>query len=81
MQLYGPLGAHFTLGIETECLLWLAEQFGFFRMVFLEGQAATVQRFKRQFAGFFRRLRAQFRGNMARATGENGDSEHQRNSQ
>ena len=81
MQLYGPLGAHFTLAVETESLLRLAKQLGFLRVVFLERQAAAVQGFQRQFAGFFRRVRAQFRGDVARATGENGDSEHQLNSQ
>lgn len=61
MQLYGSLRAHFTLVIKPERLLWLAEQFGFFHLVFLEGQAATVQAFEGQFASFFRRVGAKFR--------------------
>ena len=81
MQLYGSFCTHLTLVIKAERLLRLTEQFSFLRLIFIEGQTTTIEAFKGQFTGFFRRVRAQFRGNVARATGENGDSEHQGNSQ
>jgi hypothetical protein len=81
VQLYGTFGAHLTLLIEAESLLRLTEQLSFFRVVFVERQAAAVQRFQRQFAGLFSGVRAQFWRNMAGTTGEYGNSEHQQNSQ
>ncbi|CAI8739605.1 hypothetical protein EMIT0P265_130009 [Pseudomonas zeae] len=57
VQLYGTFGTHFSFLVE----LRLTEQLGFFRVVFVEGQAAAIQCFHRQFAGFFIGVRAQFR--------------------
>src|SRR5690242_11456542 len=73
VKLYRSPGVHFTLVVEAIRLLRLAEQFGFFRMVLVEGQSATVQRLQRQFPGFFSRVRAKLRGNMAGTSGEYGD--------
>ncbi len=61
MQLDSTSSAHFTLLVVTEGFLWLAEQFGFFSMVFVERKAPTIQRFHRQFSRFFVGVGTQFR--------------------
>jgi len=43
MKLYSTFGVHLALFIEAERLLRLTEQGGFLRVVFLEGQATTIQ--------------------------------------
>ncbi|CAI8916711.1 hypothetical protein EMIT0P253_440011 [Pseudomonas sp. IT-P253] len=61
VTLYSAFGVHLAMVVKTERFLWLAEQFGFFRLVFVEGQTATIQVLQCQFPGFFRGEWPQFR--------------------
>lgn len=61
MQLYCAFGVHLALFVEAERFWRLAEQFGFLRVVLIEGQATTIQGLQRQFPGFFSSVGPQFR--------------------
>ena len=77
MKLYSTSSVHLTLFVETERFLRHTEQFGFFRLVFVERQTPAIQCFQGEFLGFFSGVGPQFRSRLTGASGENGDGQQQ----